>query len=199
VIASSSGSAAGKPLQSGAMSPATSPGRVALSEVFTSECIEPISGRSSKKETLRRLVEVLVEQRRLAVRHCETVTRRLIERERYVSSAIGKGLAFPHLRTNDVDQFVGAIGVASPGIDFESLDQQPTRLVFLALSPSVCREQHVDLLSRLVSLMQDKTMSMRMNHLIDAQSLHRYLCDLDDQSGVHGNADPIVRPTRSDR
>ena len=116
--------------------------------------------------------------------HAEEIISGLMERERYGSSAIGKGLAFPHLRTRSVDHFVGAIGVAPEGIPFGSLDQQPTHFVFLTLSPWDEREEHVLLLSRLVSLMGDKAITLQLREGMRPQQVYEYLSDLDRQNGA---------------
>jgi mannitol/fructose-specific phosphotransferase system IIA component (Ntr-type) len=162
--------------------------RVALTDVFTSECIETLHSSSTKVDVIRGLVQLLVKQDRLPSDHAEAIIGKLVGREGYGSSAIGKGLAFPHLRTIEVQKFVGAIGVAPEGIHFESLDHEPTKLVFLTLSPLASRRKHINLLSRLVGFMRDKVMNMQMNHPIKPQDIYQYLHDLDDQSGVAGKS-----------
>lgn len=90
------------------------------------------------------------------------------------------------LRTIEVQRFVGAIGVAPEGIHFESLDHEPTKIVFLTLSPLTSRRKHLNLLSRLVCFMRDKVMNMQMNHPIKPHEIYQYLRDLDYQSGLAG-------------
>jgi mannitol/fructose-specific phosphotransferase system IIA component (Ntr-type) len=58
-----------------------------------------------------------------------------LDREYKSSTGIGSGIAIPHARTNGVPELVGALGISSEGIDFESDDGQPCHLVFLILAP----------------------------------------------------------------
>ncbi len=137
---------------------------------------------SEKSSVISLLIQSLVCEGRIDPAHAEEIIRGLIEHERHGTSAIGKGLAFPHLRTAEVKEFVGAIGVAPDGIDFGSLDHDPTKLVFLTLSPRDGREQHIQLLSRLVRLMQDKAVNMQLHHRLRPQDVYEYLSDLDEQN-----------------
>lgn len=169
-------------------------GSLPLAEIFALDCIETLPPSTSKNEAIRCLIESLVNHECLGRQHFNAVTRGIIQRESHGSSAIGKGLAFPHLRTDMVDAFVGAIGVAPQGIEFDSLDQAPTRLIFLTLSPVVRREQHINLLSRLVRMMKDKAVLLQLGHLRNRQEVYRYLRDSDGHPGTTSNSD---RPTES--
>lgn len=152
-----------------------------FTSVFWPNCIEMIRPASGKSSVISLLVQSLVCEGRVDRGQAENIIHGLMERERHGTSAIGKGLAFPHLRTACVDQFVGAIGVAPEGINFGALDDEPTKLVFLTLSPRSGREQHIHLLSRLVCLMQDKAVNMQLHHQLRPQDVYDYLADLDEQ------------------
>ncbi|WP_339908365.1 PTS sugar transporter subunit IIA [Symmachiella dynata] len=153
-----------------------------LTSVFRPNCIEMIRSASGKSSVISRLVQTLVCEERVERVHAEEIINGLLERERHGTSAIGKGLAFPHLRTQNVTNFVGAIGVAPDGINFSALDSGLTKLVFLTLSPRDGREQHITLLSRLVALMQSKAVNMQLHHQIRPSDVYDYLTDLDEQS-----------------
>jgi mannitol/fructose-specific phosphotransferase system IIA component (Ntr-type) len=86
----------------------------------------------------------------------------LMDRETLGTTGMGKGLAIPHLRTTAVTENVGAIGIAPEGIDFESLDGVPTRLVVLLLSPLKCREEHGVILRQIARLFHDRTLQYRI-------------------------------------
>lgn len=161
---------------------ATDESSLALTNVFRIENIVTIPSSLTKAGVIGRLVCLLVDNHRLDASRAEAITEILVRRESYGSTAIGKGLAFPHLRTSDVQSFTGAIGVATEGLNFDALDHEPTKLVFLILSPIASREKHMTLLCRLVSLMRDKAISMQLHHRIQTDEIYRYLQDLDDQS-----------------
>ena len=152
-----------------------------LGSIFRPNCIEMIRPATGKSSTISILIQALTREEQIDRQRAEEIIRQLIDRERHSSSAIGKGLAFPHLRTRDVDRLVGAIGVAPEGIQFGALDNAPTKLVFLSLTPWEDREQHIHLMSRLVRLMNDKAVHMQMNHRLRPQAVYQYLTDLDHQ------------------
>ena len=59
----------------------------------------------------------------------------LKEREKSMSTAIGKGIAIPHTKTNGVTETIVAIGIKKSGIDFGSLDGQPSKIFVMLVSP----------------------------------------------------------------
>jgi mannitol/fructose-specific phosphotransferase system IIA component (Ntr-type) len=89
----------------------------------------------------------------------------------------------PHLRTEAVYRFVGAIGLAPNGVDFQSLDGAPTKLIFLLLGPYAEREQHFELMGRLSALMRDKTTLMFLQGHRAPHEVCEYLADLDARAG----------------
>lgn len=82
---------------------------------------------------------------------------KLIERENLTSTGLGNGIAVPHPREPEslsiASASISACYLADP-VDFNALDGQPVRLLFLLLSPSV--RTHLQLLSRLSYCLRDK-------------------------------------------
>lgn len=89
----------------------------------------------SKEETIRKLVRTLVTAGRLAKEHEESVVAAILEREAAGSTAIGRGIAVPHAKHASATEFIGAVGLAKSGIDFDALDREPVYLVLLLVSP----------------------------------------------------------------
>jgi len=107
----------------------------------------------TKEEVLRELVA-------LASHTCkfkdpEKLLRVLLERESLGSTGIGHGVAIPHGRSPEVDQSVIALGRTRKAVDFDSIDGQPTRLLFLLVAPENGTNEHLHLLSRIARLMRD--------------------------------------------
>lgn len=144
--------------------------------------MSPIEPSSSKDAVITQLTELLVLQNRCDQRYVPQIVQQVLQRERFGSSAIGNGIAIPHARTPFIDQFVGAVGIASHGIDFGSSDRRPTKLIFLTLAPFHDRDGHVLMLSRLAHLMKDERLSMHLLHAITADDLFALLADMDGES-----------------
>jgi len=105
-----------------------------IGEFLRPELIKIPLDATTKDEVLRELT-ALLESRGL-VNDLERAVTALCERERTMSTAMDRGVAIPHARTDAVDRLVCAVGVKKEGIDFESLDGKPSRIFILLLSPS---------------------------------------------------------------
>ncbi|MFK8114319.1 MAG: PTS sugar transporter subunit IIA [Rubripirellula sp.] len=150
-----------------------------LTKLFSIECIESITDCDGMPAVIRQLIGGLVKANRIDPQSAPPLIDELDSRERLVTSALGKGFAFPHLRTRMVDQFTGAIGVAANGLHLDSLDGLPTKLILLVLSPWDQREVHLGILSRLVHMVDDKVVTLRMHHEFCDQDIWNYLHDID--------------------
>ena len=59
----------------------------------------------------------------------------LFNREKKASTAIGSGIAIPHIRSMQAKDFIMAIGRNSDGYEFDSLDGEPVKLFFCMAAP----------------------------------------------------------------
>jgi len=73
----------------------------------------------------------------------------VLAREAIGSTAIGKGVALPHARTDTVAGFALAIGRSENGIDFDAVDGQPVHLVFLMGIPVIEVRSYLKLLAHM--------------------------------------------------
>ncbi|MCK4549338.1 MAG: PTS sugar transporter subunit IIA [Candidatus Krumholzibacteria bacterium] len=79
----------------------------------------------------------------------------LKNRESLGSTGLGLGVAFPHGRSIAISDLTVLFARAASGVDFESLDGEPTRVFFLILAPSEKgAEPYLALLSKLTALVQ---------------------------------------------
>lgn len=172
-----------------------------LSSVFSEDCILKIPMGTKKKDVLELLLQSLANTCELSpLAQVPALLQNLLDRERTGTSGIGKGLALPHLRCEFVYRFVGAIGLAPDGIDFQSIDGGPTKLIFLLLGPHEQREQHIELMGRLSALMQDKSTLMFLQGHRTPHAVHDFLEDLDARSDEGSrNASAFVTNTTAPR
>ena len=83
----------------------------------------------------------------------EAVRKAVFEREKIMSTGVGKGLAIPHAKTKAVTENHAAFALLKEPLDFDSIDGEPVRLVFLLVGPESNNSQHIKLLSRISRLM----------------------------------------------
>lgn len=88
-----------------------------------------------------------------AVKDLEAVRTAVLEREKTMSTGVGKGLALPHAKTSAVEDVLAAMLVSREPVEFESIDNDPVRIVFLLLGRQDAKSQHVRILSRISRMM----------------------------------------------
>lgn len=110
---------------------------------------------SSKKELISVLVNSLESE--VGSENIEGITTAVWEREKIMSTGVGKGLAIPHCKTKLVEENFGGFAVLKDPLEFNSVDSQPVRLVFLLVGPEAKNSFHIKLLSRISRLMNSGT------------------------------------------
>ncbi|MEP1305511.1 MAG: PTS sugar transporter subunit IIA [Balneola sp.] len=109
----------------------------------------------NKKELISVLMNSLESE--LGTEKIEEIKDAVWEREQVMSTGVGKGLAIPHCKTKLVDKNFGAFAVLNEPLEFNSVDDEPVRLVFLLVGPDEKNSLHIKLLSRISRLMNSGT------------------------------------------
>jgi len=85
---------------------------------------------SSKRDALIALAGNLAAAPQIKNR--QELSSEIIKREELMSTAIGCGIAIPHVRLSSVTDLVVSIGISRTNIvDFQPLDDEPVRLIFM--------------------------------------------------------------------
>ncbi|GIV59834.1 PTS sugar transporter subunit IIA [Rhodocaloribacter litoris] len=123
----------------------------------------------TKEEVVNRLVDLL--QGQPGVRDLEAVRKAVWERERVMSTGVGKGLALPHAKTDAVEKTVAALAVTAEPIAFDAIDDQPVRILFLLVGTEEAKAQHIKILSRISRLMNRDALRERLLRAADAEEV----------------------------
>ena len=102
-----------------------------LGAVFTEDRIIPALKGQTKREILDELIGRLLKHG--AITDGEVIRRRIMERENLETTALNRGVAFPHARAEIGEKFELVMGRSLEGIDYGAPDGQPVRLIFLAV------------------------------------------------------------------
>ena len=105
----------------------------------------------TKDEVINELINLFDGDSR--VNDLEKVRDCVLEREKIMSTGVGKGFAIPHGKTNAVTDILGAFGKTNNPIEYDSLDGQPVNLVFLLVGKDNLVSKHIKLLSRISRMM----------------------------------------------
>ena len=104
----------------------------------------------TKPDVIKELVDVLKKAGK--IEDAESVFRAVMLRENMGSTGLEKGIAVPHAKTHKVNNLVLAIGVSPEGIDFDSLDGEPSKLFFLLIATPQQAGPHIEALSEIARL-----------------------------------------------
>jgi len=119
-----------------------------------------------KEAVIRQLVELFAAD--AGVARADDVLRAVQEREAVLSTGVGNGVAIPHGKSPAVAELGMAVGLLESPVDFEALDGQPVRLVFLLVGPETAAGAHIKALSRISRLVRHPEIRERLFAVRDA-------------------------------
>lgn len=120
--------------------------------MLTPEVVEVRIQGTDKFDVIGRMVDLL-ENDGEGIHDIEAVRQAVFDRENRMSTGVGKGLALPHAKTPAIDRTMAAFATTDRPIDFNAIDSQPVRIIFLLVGPEAAKSQHIKLLSRISRLM----------------------------------------------
>ena len=105
----------------------------------------------NKEDVINELIDLFKDDDRVI--NLEKIRTAVLEREKIMSTGVGKGFAIPHGKTDSVKEIIAAFGKSTKPIDFAALDEQPVHLVFLLVGKDNLVGPHIKLLSRIARMM----------------------------------------------
>ena len=121
-----------------------------LSRFSTAKLMIPALKATTPEEAMRELCAVLAKEKVIA--EPERVVAAALEREKILTTAVGHGLAFPHMRGVEEGVLTFACGVSPSGIDWNG---ELVHLVFFTTLPVVASPFYLKLLAALASTFED--------------------------------------------
>jgi len=93
----------------------------------------------------------------------------VLEREELVSTGIGLGVALPHAKLSEIEDFFVIVGINKNGIDWDAIDRNPVGIVFLIGGPEKddSQKEYLKIISKLMLLIKNKD---RRLMLLNAES-----------------------------
>lgn len=112
-----------------------------------------LSGKN-RDSSIRELIDQLCISGKLQEK--EKFYKKIIERENFISTGIGMGVAIPHAKMAIFDDFFIAIGIHKKyKINWGSIDQLPVRLIFMIGGPEIKQNEYLQLLSKITIAIKD--------------------------------------------
>ena len=128
--------------------------------LFSENCINLNLKGSTKSEIIDELVEMLNVAGKLNDK--EEYKKQILKRESQSSTGLEEGIAIPHAKTAAVKIPSIAFGISKNGVDYESLDGEPSKLFFMIAAPANASDTHIEILSKLTTMLLDDEIRERL-------------------------------------
>lgn len=124
-----------------------------ITNLLTLECINLNLKGQTKQEIIDEMVEILYQGGKLNDK--EEYKKAILAREAQSSTGLEEGIAIPHAKTSAVKIPSIAFGLSKNGVDYESLDGEPSKLFFMIAAPANASDTHIEILSKLTTMLLD--------------------------------------------
>ncbi|MDR0448474.1 MAG: PTS sugar transporter subunit IIA [Treponema sp.] len=129
---------------------------------------------TAKLEALTALAENLATTPQ--VKNRQELIERIIQREELMSTAIGRGIAIPHVRLSSVTDLVVSVGISKTDIaDFQSLDDEPVRLLFMIAAAYNQHAYYLQTLSFFSARLKNKELRSSLLNTQSAEEVYKLL------------------------
>ncbi|WP_078434497.1 PTS fructose transporter subunit IIABC [Metabacillus halosaccharovorans] len=145
-----------------------------ITEILTKNTIKLNIESSSKIDVVNELVEVLDRAGKLSDK--AAYEQAVLDREKQSTTGIGDGIAIPHAKTAAVKEPSIVFGRSVDGVDYESLDGQPSYLFFMIAAPDGANNTHLEALSKLSSILMKQEVR---DQLMAVKSVEEVLATID--------------------
>ncbi|WP_300357033.1 fructose-specific PTS transporter subunit EIIC [Fusobacterium sp.] len=124
-----------------------------LDKMLTKDCINLHLKGKTKSEIIDEMVDILYSAGKLNDK--EEYKKEILKREAQSSTGLEEGIAIPHAKTSAVKIPSIAFGLSKEGVDYESLDGEPSKLFFMIAAPANASDSHIEVLSKLTTMLLD--------------------------------------------
>jgi fructose-specific phosphotransferase system IIA component len=124
-----------------------------ISDIITIDSIKIKDNTDNKFTLISELVEIANNTGNIINK--ESALADVLEREKVLSTGVGKSIALPHAKTEHIRKSTGSLILVQEPVDYDSLDDEPVKLAILLLSQSSNISLHLKLLSQISRLLNN--------------------------------------------
>ena len=146
-------------------------------EVLPKETIITDMKSKAKNEVIEELV---VSISKITGINSSELIKVLLERERLGSTGIGGGIGIPHGKLKNLKSLIMGFGLSRKGVDFESIDNRPTHLFFILLTPENSTGLHLKLLARISRLLKNESFKKKLMKATDSDQVYSIIEEVDE-------------------
>lgn len=133
-----------------------------ITDLLTTESIDLNFKVNSKSEAINYLLDLMYSTGNISDK--EVYKSAILAREDLSTTGIGEGIAIPHAKTSAVKKATLVAAVSKDGVDYEALDGAPSHLFFMIAAPDGANNTHLDVLSRLSTILMDAKFREKLIH-----------------------------------
>jgi len=147
-------------------------------DILQKEAIISDLKAQDKKGILEELVAPIA--RITGVNHKDLV-RVLMDREQLGSTGIGGGIGIPHGKLKQLESLALGFGLSRKGVDFESMDNQPTHIFFLLVTPENSTGLHLKMLARISKILKHDPFKEKLLNAANSDAIFSIIKEEDDE------------------
>lgn len=156
-----------------------------LNEVISEDCCIANAVLSSRTEVIQKIADLIGSHLSLSQEEKDTIYKTILKREDANSTGFSHGIALPHCSVAGLSRFIIGIITLENGIDFQSLDGQPSDIFLFLAGPEDQRNQHIRILAAITTMVRRDGETDRLRNARDSrelrQALSNGLIDLEDE------------------
>ncbi|UTD04378.1 PTS sugar transporter subunit IIA [Treponema denticola] len=131
---------------------------------------------ASKHDVLVMMSEVLAKAPQ--VKNSAELLDSILKREALMSTAVGRGIAIPHVRLSSVTDLVMAVGISKRDIlDFDAVDGNPVRLVFMIAAANNQHDYYLQTISHFSAKLRNEELKSSLLNSTDPMEIYALLCE----------------------
>jgi PTS system fructose-specific IIA component len=128
-------------------------------------------------DIIKELVSLAVRSSLISDDNETDISQALIEREKSMSTGIGKGVAIPHCTIPYIDDIIILMATNEKGINFDSIDSNPVKIVIMLLVPKSKLTQHIKTLANIAKIMSDEQFKEQLLSFSDPEQCLSYITE----------------------
>jgi len=117
------------------------------------------------------------------LRNTKTILKKLLERENLCSTGLERGIALPHALTEEVREPFLALALIKEGVQYGSLDQKPTSILFLILGNKKEPGFQLKILAHICRLVKETNFVERVKKVESAREICALLHEVEGKMG----------------
>ncbi len=125
-----------------------------LKKVLTQDSVLLSLKADTKRGVIEELINFLADAGKISDR--DAALKAVLDREAKMSTGMQHGIAIPHGKTDSVDELIVVIAFKPEGIDFAAMDEKPSTIFVLTLSPINRTGPHIQFLAEISKLLSQE-------------------------------------------